>query len=117
MKIIRINQYTSNLALTTSVKVDTQTNSCQVLYRVRPWGDHSVFKHIEKEFIDYNKAYDYYIEVLKQYPNVINEIAAEIWWKGKSFMRNYYEKKYPELNFDNKEDIMKAAEKELTPQK
>ncbi len=111
--IIRIDQYTSNLALTTSVQINTETDEVKVVYKVQPYSDNEVFKHITKHFDKYQEAADYYNNIVEKYPNIINAKAAEIWWKQNSFFRSIYENKYPDLNFDNKEDILKAADQEL----
>ena len=67
LDVIKINGRTSNLALRTCVTVNTADNSTEVSYKVNPWNDHEVFKHINKTFNSYRNACDYHKAIVEKY--------------------------------------------------
>lgn len=67
LKVIKIQNNTGNLTLTTTVQVNTKDNSVVVSYKVRSLNDRESHKFITKIFNNYQEAYDYYQEIYNKY--------------------------------------------------
>jgi hypothetical protein len=61
LKVIKIAGYTGNLALTTFVRVSTDTNTCKVHYQVNSWNDKH--RRFTKNFENYASAFAYYMRL------------------------------------------------------
>ena len=65
MKVIKYNDRTGNLVLSTCVNVNTETNETSVHYTVHSWTEAHV--DLTKSFDQYSEAFDYYVELYLKY--------------------------------------------------
>lgn len=65
LRVIKYKDTTGNLALTTFVIVETSNNTVAVKYSVNSWNNKH--RELEKEFIEYKKAHQYYLELYNKY--------------------------------------------------
>lgn len=65
LKVIFHNGRTGNLALSTCVQVNTETNEVSLYYSVRSYSE--AHKDLTKSFDKYSEAFDYYVETYLKY--------------------------------------------------
>lgn len=67
LRIIEVEGRKGNLALTTVVSVDTDTNKCELVYKVRSWTITPAHQKLSREFKTYKDAFQYCVKVYNEY--------------------------------------------------